>query len=113
MSTRRSFKETIRILYQEYKNVEFSDRILDLISVLGIVFFVISLFSINLFSTFNVINIVFALYPLGLAGIAASFRMKRRDKPEETEHLFKEWLAVNIILLVIIAFIILIAIILY
>ena len=34
------------------------------------------------------------LYPLAVGGLAAAFRMKRRDKPEETENLFKEWLIV-------------------
>lgn len=113
MSVRQTFRRTIRSLIQEYKNVEFSDKVLDIISLLGLLFFLISLFSTYLISGFNVINVIFVMYPLGIAGLAATFRMKRRDDPEKTEGLFKEWLIINIGFLAIIAIILVIAIALY
>ncbi len=91
MNIRQNVVKTLKTVKEEYGKVDFEDKILDLISIVGIVLFLISFVSVFLSKIFNAVNIVFILYPLGLAGIAASFRMKKRDKPEEAEKLFKEW----------------------
>jgi len=91
MNIRQNVVKTLKTVKEEYGKVDFGDKILDLISIVGIVLFLVSFVSVFLSRIFNAVNIVFILYPLGLAGIAASFRMKKRDKPEETEKLFKEW----------------------
>ncbi|MCE7748744.1 MAG: hypothetical protein GPJ51_10120 [Candidatus Heimdallarchaeota archaeon] len=91
MNIRQNVVKTLKTVKEEYGKVDFGDKILDLISIVGIVLFLVSFVSVFLSRIFNAVNIVFILYPLGLAGIAASFRMKKRDKPEEAEKLFKEW----------------------
>ncbi|MCG3260693.1 MAG: hypothetical protein H7644_13155 [Candidatus Heimdallarchaeota archaeon] len=91
MSIRQNVVKTLKTVKEEYGKVDFGDKLLDLISIVGIVLFLASFISVFLSRVFNAVNIVFMLYPLGLAGIAASFRMKKRDKPEEAEKLFKEW----------------------
>lgn len=91
MNIRQNVVKTLKTVKEEYGKVDFGDKILDLISIVGIVLFLVSFVSVFLSRIFNAVNIVFILYPLGLAGIAASFRMKKRDKPEETGKLFKEW----------------------
>jgi hypothetical protein len=94
MSSRQSIGETLRSVRQEIKKVEFSDKILDLISIVGVALFIISFISVFLSEKFNIVNIVFLLYPLAVGGLAAAFRMKRRDKPEDTPKMFREWLIV-------------------
>lgn len=91
MNIRQNVVKTLKTVKEEYGKVDFGDKILDLISIVGLVLFLVSFVSVFLSRIFNAVNIVFILYPLGLAGIAASFRMKKRDKPEEAEKLFKEW----------------------
>ncbi len=92
MSIRQTIGKTFKSIREEYGKTEFGDKILDLISITGAVLFVVSFISVWLGDkAFNAVNIVFMLYPLGLAGIASSFRMKRRDKPEDTGKMFKEW----------------------
>ena len=94
MSSRQNIGETLRSIRKEVGQFEFSDKVLDLISIIGVVLFIISFISIFLTDKFNIVNIVFMLYPLAVGGLAAAFRMKRRDKPEETENMFKEWLII-------------------
>ena len=91
MSIRQNVVKTIKTVKEEYRKVDFGDKLLDLISIVGIVLFLVSFVSVFLSRVFNAANIVFMLYPLGLAGVAASFRMKKRDRPEDAEKLFKEW----------------------
>jgi hypothetical protein len=94
MSGRQSIGETLRSVRKEMSKFEFSDKILDLISIVGVTLFIISFISIFLTDKFNIVNIVFMLYPLAVGGLAAAFRMKRRDKPEDTQKMFKEWLII-------------------
>ncbi|MCG3220821.1 MAG: hypothetical protein H7641_05515, partial [Candidatus Heimdallarchaeota archaeon] len=86
--------ETLRSVRREIRKFEFSDKVLDLISIIGVVLFMISFISVFLSKKFNIVNIVFMLYPLAVGGLAAAFRMKRRDKPEETPKMFREWLII-------------------
>jgi hypothetical protein len=93
MSIRQTIGKTFRTIREEYGKVDLGDRILDLISITGAVLFIVSFVSVYLGNrAFNAVNIVFMLYPLGVAGIASSFRMKKRDKPEEAGKMFKEWI---------------------
>jgi hypothetical protein len=94
MSSRQNIGESFRTIRKEIGKFEFSDKILDLISFIGVALFIISFISVFLTDKFNIVNIVFMLYPLGVGGLAAAFRMKRRDKPEETPKMFKEWLII-------------------
>jgi len=94
MSSRQKIGETLRSVRKEIGKFEFSDKILDLISIIGVVLFIISFLSVFLSEKFNIVNIVFMIYPLAVGGLAAAFRMKRRDKPEETPKMFREWLIV-------------------
>ena len=91
MSIRQNIVKTFKTVKEEYGKVDFGDKLLDLISIFGIVLFLAAFISVFLSRVFNAVNIVFMLYPLGLAGIASSFRMKKRDRPEDAEKLFKEW----------------------
>ncbi|MHA2256319.1 MAG: hypothetical protein ACXAAM_09615 [Candidatus Heimdallarchaeaceae archaeon] len=77
MSSRQNIGESFRSIRKEIGKFEFSDKI-----------------SVFLSDKFNIVNIVFMLYPLAVGGLAAAFRMKRRDKPEETPKMFREWLIV-------------------
>lgn len=94
MSSRQSIGETLRSVRQEMGKVEFSDKILDLISIVGVGLFIVSFISVFVSSKFNAVNIVFMLYPLAVGGLAAAFRMKKRDKPEEIPKMFREWLII-------------------
>ena len=94
MSIRKNIGETFKSIKNEFKKFEFSDIVLDIIAIAGFVLFLVALVSVFLASKFNTVNIVFILYPLGIAGSAAAFRMRRREKPEETPKLFKDWLIV-------------------
>ena len=109
MSSRQSIGETFRSVRQEIKKVEFSDKILDLISIIGVVLFIVSFISVFLTNKFNIVNIVFLLYPLAVGGLAAAFRMKRRDKPEDTPKMFREWLIIMGVITVIAILMIIIA----
>ena len=92
MSMRQTIGNTFKSIRDEYKKVDFGDKILDLISIIGSALFIVAFISVFLGDkAFNAVNIVFLLYPLGLAGIAASFRMRKRDKPEDAGKMFKEW----------------------
>jgi len=91
MSIRENIGKTITSAKDEYGKVDFGDKILDLISLVGAVLFIISLISVFVSSKFNAMNIVFILYPLAVGGIAAALRMKKREKPEEGGNIFKEW----------------------
>ena len=92
MSIRENIGKTLTSAKDEYGKVDFGDKILDLISIVGAVLFLISFISVFISSKWNVVNIVFILYPLSVGGVAASLRMKKREKPEETGNIFKEWL---------------------
>ena len=110
MSLRGEFANMWETLKEEYKKVEFSDKILDLVSIAGVVLFLAGLVILDLQHQFNVINIIFIMYPLFLSGMTAAFRMKRRDKPEETPKLLKEWLIIMGVYLVIVFITIILAI---
>ncbi|MCE7742790.1 MAG: hypothetical protein GOP50_10075 [Candidatus Heimdallarchaeota archaeon] len=92
MSIRENIGKTISSAKDEYGKVDFGDKILDLISLVGAALFLVSLVSVFVSSTFNAMNIVFILYPLAVGGIAAALRMKKREKPEEAGNIFKEWI---------------------
>ncbi len=92
MSIRENIGKTISSAKGEYGKIDFGDKILDLISLVGTVLFLISMISVFISSKFNVINIIFVLYPLTVGGIAAALRMKKREKPEEAGNIFKEWI---------------------
>ena len=92
MSIRQTIQETFRGIKEEYSKVEFSDKILDLISIVSLLLFFVSLISVFVSGKFNTINIVFIVYPLIVSGMSIATRMKRREKPETTPDLFKEWL---------------------
>lgn len=94
MSLRDNLGSTFRSVKEEFKKFEFSDIVLDLIAIIGFVLFLVALVSVFLSSKFNTVNIIFILYPLGVAGTAAAFRMRRREKPEETPKLFKDWIII-------------------
>ncbi len=91
MSIRENIGKTISSVKEEYGKIDFGDKILDLISIVGVVIFLISLVSVFLSARFNAVNIVFLLYPLAVGGVAAALRMKKREKPEEAGNIFKEW----------------------
>ena len=92
MSLRQNIGETFRTIRKEYAKTEFSEKILDLISISGVVLFLIAFLAVFFSSKFNVANIIFLLYPLGIAGVSAAFRMRKRDRPEDNEKLFKDWI---------------------
>jgi len=92
MSLRENLGDTFRSIKKEFKKFEFSDIVLDLIAIAGFVLFLVALISVFLTKRWNTANIVFMLYPLGVAGTAAAFRMRRREKPEDTPKLFRDWI---------------------
>ena len=92
MSIRENIGKTLSSAKDEYGKVDFGDKILDLISIVGAALFLVSFVSVFVSSKWNVINIVFILYPLAVGGIAAALRMKKREKPEAAGDIFKEWL---------------------
>ena len=94
MSLRQSIGETFRTIRKEYAKTEFSDKVLDVISISGVVLFLVAFLSVFISEKFNVVNIVFLLYPLGIAGVSASFRMRKRDRPEDNEKLFRDWIII-------------------
>lgn len=94
MSTRGNFGDAIRLIRKDYAKTESSDKLLDLISIVGTILFIASFLAVFITEKFNVVNIVFMLYPLGIAGVSAAFRMKKRDKPEENEKLLREWILI-------------------
>ena len=113
MSIRETLGETFGAIKKEYKKVDTVDKILDVISLTGLVLFFISLISVFIGSDFNSLNIPLILYPLGIGGIATTLRMKKRDHPEESGSLFKEWLILTSVLTAIIIVIIIVALVLY
>ena len=92
MSIRENIGKTVSSVKDEYTKVDLGERILDLVSLVGAILFIVSLVSVFVSSKFNALNIVFMLYPLAVGGMAAAIRMKKREKPEEASNLFKEWL---------------------
>ena len=93
MSILQTIGKTFKTIKEEYGKTEFGDKILDMISIVGAVLFIVSFVIVFIGDrAFNAINIVFFLYPLGLAGVAASFRMKKRDNPDSADKMFKEWI---------------------
>ena len=113
MSIRETLRETFSAIKKEYSKVDSADKILDVISITGLILFFISLFSVFIGSNFNSLNIPLLLFPLGIGGIATALRMKKRDNPEESGSLFKEWLILTGTLTAIIIIIIIIALVLY
>lgn len=94
MSLRQNLGETFRNIRKEYAKTEFSDKMLDLISIAGVVLFLVAFLSVFISEKFNVVNIVFIIYPLGIAGVSAAFRMRKRDRPEDNEKLFRDWILI-------------------
>jgi len=92
MSLRQNIGETFRAIRKDYAKTEFNDKILDLIALSGVVLFLIAFFSVFVSSKFNVVNIIFMIYPLGIAGVSSAFRMRKRERPEDNEKLFKDWI---------------------
>lgn len=113
MSFRESLRETFSAIRKEYNKVDSVDKILDVISLTGFVLFFIALISVFIGSNFNSLNIPLLLYPLGIGGIATALRMKKRDNPEESGSLFKEWLIITGALTAIIIAIVIAALVLY
>lgn len=113
MSIRETLGETFRSIKKEYKKVDSVDKILDVISLTGLVLFFISLLSVFIGKNFNSLNIPLIIYPLGIGGIATALRMKKRDNPEDVGSLFKEWLIITSTLTAIIIVILIIALVLY
>lgn len=113
MSIRETLGETFRSIKKEYKKVDSVDKILDVISLTGLVLFFISLLSVFIGKNFNSLNIPLIIYPLGIGGIATALRMKKRDNQEDVGSLFKEWLIITGTLTAIIIVILIIALILY
>ena len=96
MSLRENISKTFTGIRTEYKKVEMADKILDLISILGMALFVIALISMNISNKINSINITFTVYPLAIAGISAALRMKRRDEQKTPPRkLFVEWVTIT------------------
>ncbi|MHA1668592.1 MAG: hypothetical protein ACTSUR_08040 [Candidatus Heimdallarchaeaceae archaeon] len=111
MSIKENIGQTFRSIRDEFKQFDRSDKILDIISLTGVILFLISFISVYISGKFNAINIVFILYPMAVAGLAITFRMKKREKPETIPTLFKEWVSIFITLTVIVIIVIIITII--
>ena len=92
MSVRQTIRDTLGNIKKEYGKIEFTDKILDLISIVGFALFIISLVTVYLSGLFNVVNIVFVLYPLLVSGISAATRMRKRENPESVPRLLKDWI---------------------
>jgi len=92
--SKQSFGDTLRTIGKEIKEFELSDKILDLIAIVGAALFIVSFISVYLSDNFNTINIFFILYPLAVSGLAAAFRTRKIEKPEDKVKLFKEWLII-------------------
>ncbi len=92
MSVRQTIRDTLSNIRKEYGKIEFSDKILDLISITGLALFIVSLITVYLSGKFNVVNIVFMLYPLIVSGVAAFTRMRKREDSTSVEKLFKDWI---------------------
>ena len=92
MSVRQTIRDTLSNIKKEYKKIEFSDKILDLISITSFALFIVSLLTVFLSGKFNVVNIVFILYPMIVAGVAAFTRMRKREDPASVPKLFKDWI---------------------
>ncbi|MHA1416632.1 MAG: hypothetical protein ACTSRR_10285, partial [Candidatus Heimdallarchaeaceae archaeon] len=72
MSMRESIVKTLKEIKDEYREVETTDKILDLISLVGIVLFFVSALVMSLNNKINPINIAFSIYPLAIAGTATA-----------------------------------------
>ncbi len=91
MSVRQNIRDTLSNIKKEYGKIEFSDKILDLISLTSFALFIVSLVAVFLSGKFNVVNIVFTLYPMVVSGVAAFTRMRKREDPSSVTKLFKDW----------------------
>lgn len=92
MSVKQTIRKTFNNIKKEYGKIEFTDKILDLISIIGFVLFIVSLITVYLSGKFNVVNIVFILYPMIISGMAAATRMRKREDPASVTKLFKDWI---------------------
>ncbi len=95
MSFRDNMTKIFQAMKEGYQEVDRTDKILDLISIGGIVLFIISFIFLYVGDKINAINITMTIYPLALGGIAAGLRMKKRDKPEAADKLLKEWVIIT------------------
>ncbi len=91
MSVRQTIRDTLSNIRKEYGKIEFSDKILDLISITCFALFIVSLVTVFLSGKFNVVNIVFMLYPMLVSGLAAFTRMRKREDPASVAKLFSDW----------------------
>lgn len=92
MSVRQTIRDTLTDIRREYGKIEFSDKILDLISLTSFALFIVSLVAVFLSGKFNVVNIVFILYPMIVSGVAAFTRMRKREDPASVNKLFRDWI---------------------
>ena len=92
MSVKQTIRDTFSNIKKEYGKIEFSDKILDLISITGFALFIVSLIAVYLSGKFNVVNIVFILYPMFVSGVSAFTRMRKREDPASVAKLFKDWI---------------------
>ena len=92
MSVRQTIRDTLSNIRKEYAKIEFSDKMLDLLSIVSFSLFIVSLVTVFLSGRFNAVNVVFMLYPLIVSGIAAATRMRKRENPESVDKLFKDWI---------------------
>jgi len=111
MSVRQTIRDTFSNIRKEYGKIEFSDKILDLISITCFALFIVSLITVFLSGKFNVVNIVFVLYPLFVSGLASFTRMRKREDPASVNKLFKDWIWIMVTISVIVVIVIIIGII--
>ncbi|MHA1399745.1 MAG: hypothetical protein ACTSQE_05325 [Candidatus Heimdallarchaeaceae archaeon] len=114
MNFRENLKQTFRDIKKEYQNIETTDKLLDLISLSGIVLFFISIIFMQINDKVNAINIAFSIYPLAVAGITTAYRMKiREDTKTKIQTMFKEYLILMITLTVIVILVVILTVIIF
>jgi len=115
MSMRESIVKTLKEIKDEYREVETTDKILDLISLVGIVLFFVSALVMSLNNKVNPINIAFSIYPLAIAGTATAIRMKLKKitNEEESSKVFREYVTIVGLLTVLVLIVVLITVLIY
>lgn len=95
MSFRDNVEKIFQTMKEGYQEVDKTDKILDLISISGVMLFIIAFIFLYVGDKINAINITMTIYPLALGGIAAGLRMKKRDNPKAADKLLKEWVIIT------------------
>jgi len=115
MSMRESIVKTLKEIKDEYREVETTDKILDLISLVGIVLFFVSALVMSLNNKINPINIAFSIYPLAIAGTATAMRMKLKKitNEEESSRVFREFVTIIGLLTALVLVVIIFTVIIY